>query len=55
MKKHVQKSGNGMADSAAPDESAEVEITLEELLSQVTPENVHDEITTSAPVGNEAW
>jgi antitoxin component of MazEF toxin-antitoxin module len=55
MKKHVRKSGNGIADSAAPDELADVEITLEDLLSQITADNVHDEITVSALVGNEAW
>jgi antitoxin MazE len=29
--------------------------SLEELLAQVTPDNVHQEIETGLPVGNEAW
>ena len=29
--------------------------TLEELLAQVTDENIHDEIDTGPAVGNEAW
>lgn len=29
--------------------------TLAELLSQVTPENLHQEVETGAAVGNEVW
>ncbi|BCJ87770.1 AbrB/MazE/SpoVT family DNA-binding domain-containing protein [Effusibacillus dendaii] len=29
--------------------------TLEELLAQITPENLHDEVNTSDPIGNEIW
>lgn len=29
--------------------------TLEELLSQVTPENLHQEIETGTAVGDEVW
>jgi antitoxin MazE len=29
--------------------------TLEELLSGITPENIHSEITTGDPVGHEEW
>jgi antitoxin MazE len=29
--------------------------SLEELLAQVTPDNLHQEIETGLPVGNEAW
>jgi len=29
--------------------------SLEELLAQVTPDTLHQEIETGAPVGNEAW
>jgi antitoxin MazE len=29
--------------------------TLVELLAQVTPENLHQEVETGAAVGNEAW
>lgn len=29
--------------------------TLEELLSQITENNLHHEIDTGSPVGNEAW
>ena len=29
--------------------------TLAELLSQVTPENLHREVETGAAVGNEVW
>lgn len=29
--------------------------SLEELLAQVTPENLHPEINTGRPVGREAW
>jgi antitoxin MazE len=29
--------------------------TLEELLSQVTPESLHDEIDFGKPVGKEVW
>jgi antitoxin MazE len=28
---------------------------LEQLLSGVTPDNLHSEVTTGRPVGNEAW
>lgn len=28
---------------------------LEELLEQITPENLHEEIDTGEPVGNEIW
>ncbi|MCH5583791.1 AbrB/MazE/SpoVT family DNA-binding domain-containing protein [Shimazuella sp. AN120528] len=28
---------------------------LETLLSKITPENLHDEINTGKPVGNEIW
>ncbi len=29
--------------------------TLVELLAQITPENLHQEVETGAAVGNEAW
>ncbi|MEI0739396.1 AbrB/MazE/SpoVT family DNA-binding domain-containing protein [Paenibacillus sp. JTLBN-2024] len=29
--------------------------TLEELLTQVTPENLHEEVSTGEPEGREAW
>jgi len=29
--------------------------TLEQLLAQVSPDNVHGEIKTGSPVGREAW
>jgi antitoxin MazE len=29
--------------------------TLEDLLAGITPDNLHAEIGTGAPVGNEAW
>jgi len=29
--------------------------TLDELLAGITPENLHGEISTGAPVGNEVW
>ena len=29
--------------------------SLEELLAQVTPDNLHQEIEMGLPVGNEAW
>lgn len=29
--------------------------TLEELLKQITPENIHGETDWGPPVGNEAW
>ncbi len=28
---------------------------LEDLLAQVTPENLHAEVTTGEPLGNEVW
>lgn len=28
---------------------------LEELLAQITPENLHDEVDWGAPVGRETW
>jgi len=28
---------------------------LEDLLSEITPENIHREIDVGGPVGNEAW
>jgi len=33
----------------------EPELTLEQLLSQITPENMHYEVDTGAARGNEAW
>jgi antitoxin MazE len=32
-----------------------LEYTLDELLKQVTPENLHGETDWGPPVGNEAW
>ncbi len=29
--------------------------SLEELLSRITPDNIHDEFDTGAPVGKEIW
>jgi antitoxin MazE len=29
--------------------------SLNELLAQITPENIHSEIKSGNPVGNEAW
>ena len=31
------------------------EFSLEDLLAKVTPENLHGEINTGNPVGNEVW
>ncbi len=31
------------------------EYSLEELLAQITPENLHDEVDWGAPVGQETW
>lgn len=31
------------------------EISLDELLAGVTDENIHEEIRTGPPIGNEAW
>jgi antitoxin component of MazEF toxin-antitoxin module len=31
------------------------ELTLEELLAEVTPENYHEEVESSGPVGSEIW
>lgn len=36
-------------------EPVKPEYTLAELLSQVTPENLHQEVETGAAVGNEVW
>ena len=36
-------------------EPVKPEYTLTELLSQVTPENLHQEVETGAAVGNEVW
>lgn len=36
-------------------EPVKSEYTLAELLSQVTPENLHQEVETGAAVGNEVW
>ena len=30
-------------------------LTLEELLQDLTPQNLHDEVDTGSAVGNEAW
>lgn len=30
-------------------------MTLEELLEQITLENLHGEVETGVPVGNEVW
>lgn len=29
--------------------------TLDDLLDGITPDNIHDEIDSGDPVGNEAW
>lgn len=29
--------------------------SLDELLSQITPENLHDEVSTGKPEGRESW
>jgi antitoxin MazE len=29
--------------------------SLDELVAQITPENLHGEISTGTPIGNEAW
>lgn len=29
--------------------------SLEQLLAQITPENLHQEVSSGGPVGNEAW
>jgi antitoxin MazE len=31
------------------------EISLDDLVAQISPENLHREIDTGSPVGNEAW
>lgn len=31
------------------------EYTLEKLLSEITTENIHDEVSTGIPQGNESW
>jgi antitoxin MazE len=33
----------------------EQEVTLEQLLERVTPENLHDEVDTGSATGREAW
>ena len=33
----------------------EPEVTLENLVALITPENRHDEVETGEPVGNEIW
>jgi antitoxin MazE len=33
----------------------DTEYTLEELLSGITAENIHDEVTTGIPQGKETW
>jgi antitoxin MazE len=33
----------------------EPKVSLDELLEQITPENLHGEIDWGAPTGNEAW
>ncbi len=33
----------------------ESKVTLDELLEQITPENLHGEVDWGGPVGNEAW
>ncbi|MBN1191513.1 MAG: AbrB/MazE/SpoVT family DNA-binding domain-containing protein [Dehalococcoidales bacterium] len=33
----------------------EPEMTLEQLLAKITPENIHHELDTGPAVGNEAW
>ena len=34
---------------------ADQEYTLEELLSGITTENIHDEVSTGMPQGKESW
>ena len=31
------------------------EWTLDQLLAEITPENIHAEVDTGGPVGNEVW
>jgi len=35
--------------------SAEGNLTLDQLLSKVTRKNLHGEVNTGSPMGNEAW
>lgn len=35
--------------------ATEIPLSLEQLLEQVTEENMHDEVTTGPAVGKEAW
>jgi antitoxin MazE len=34
---------------------AKPQLTLKQLLSKVTPENIHHEVETGPAIGNEAW
>jgi antitoxin component of MazEF toxin-antitoxin module len=34
---------------------AKSNVTLKQLLAQVTEDNLHHEVDTGAPVGNEVW
>ncbi len=33
----------------------ELEVTLQQLLGQVTEDNLHDEVSTGPAIGSEAW
>lgn len=42
-------------DSGTQPEEQEPALTLEELLAQVTDENIHEEVDFGLPVGREIW
>ena len=54
MQSQVQKWGNSLS-LRIPKPKRKRKYTLEELLAQVTPENIHPEIDFGPPVGKEVW
>ena len=43
------------ATPSTPGKEWEDNLTLEELVARITPENIHSETTTGQPVGDEVW
>lgn len=49
----VQLTSNGKTVTLKP--QTKKKVNLEDLLNQITPANLHDEVNWGKPVGKEAW
>lgn len=58
MKTRIQKWGNSLAvriPKPFADETHEYELSLKELVAQITPRNRHSETNTGESAGDEVW